>query len=628
MGNPEDDEILPAKRKLISLVEAAHEGRVCLPQFQRDFVWHRDEVADLLRSILRRYYIGSLLLLRCDPQSPPFQPMALRGAKPEHTKLRPELLVLDGQQRLTSLIYALTAPDLPLKGSKLRRWFFVDLKQWSEDPDSDDIVLVRSKRDLDGLDQTETQYERRVLPCTSLLRFSDFSKWKDGLEDWLRDNDADALKEYREKSRDSWQLLINNFQSFQVPLVELPRVEESDSAALGRVCTIFEKLNSTGVALSVYDLLTARLYRYGIRLHELWDEACKNNKRLAEWSQRKADNHKFGVLILRVLALRRGLDPKPRILINLKPDGFEEDWRRAAEAMETAISITELVAEDGFGVFAKKWLPGFGLLPVLAALRAEVEDKKLSDQPREELRRWYWCNVFLGRYSSAVESKSRRDYAEFMSYWTDGGAMPSVFAEAKQRIGAPGYSVRTAASHASAIYSGVFCLLARRQARDWRRGEDLQLQKLQDHHIYPKKYLSSHDVTKRARVNTVLNRTLISNETNNKIKAKPPAEYVASKEIFPKGASDKLLLPHFIDQDALGAMKQAEKGSSSAEAEASYEEFLEAREALILDAIREVCGIAPPADSGVVPSPEGEDDDDEGLGPEVDGDDEIEDDED
>src|SRR4051794_6273762 len=102
-------EIIPDKRRIIGLVEQAHEGKICLPNFQRDFVWPREEVADLVRSIIRGYFIGSLLLLRCDADNPPFAPIFLRGSKPLHTDARPELLVLDGQQRLSSLIYALTA---------------------------------------------------------------------------------------------------------------------------------------------------------------------------------------------------------------------------------------------------------------------------------------------------------------------------------------------------------------------------------------------------------------------------------------------------------------------------------------------------------------------------------------
>src|ERR1700734_3879885 len=103
-------DIIPDKRRVVGLIEHAHEGRICLPNFQRDFVWTREEVADLVRSIIRGYFIRSLLLLRCDPNNPPFAPECLRGSDPTSKNPRPEHLVLDGQQRLSSLIYALTAP--------------------------------------------------------------------------------------------------------------------------------------------------------------------------------------------------------------------------------------------------------------------------------------------------------------------------------------------------------------------------------------------------------------------------------------------------------------------------------------------------------------------------------------
>src|SRR5205807_404748 len=138
--------IIPDKRKVVGLVEQANEGKICLPNFQREFIWTREEVADLVRSILRGYFIGSLLLLRCDQNNPPFAPVFLRGSKPEFQEPRPELLLLDGQQRLSSLIYALTAPDLSLKDSSQRRWFFIDLDMLLNDPDNDDIVFDRARR--------------------------------------------------------------------------------------------------------------------------------------------------------------------------------------------------------------------------------------------------------------------------------------------------------------------------------------------------------------------------------------------------------------------------------------------------------------------------------------------------
>ena len=195
-------DIIPDKRKVVGLVEQAYKGEICLPNFQRDFVWTREEVADLMRSIVRGYFIGSLLLLRCDKKNPPFAPIFLRGAKPAYREPRPELLVLDGQQRLSSLIYALTAPDLSLKDSSQRRWFFLNLDLLLSEPDSDEIVFDRAKRELRGLDTPEAQYEQRILPCTALLTQQSFYAWRDGFEDWLRSNAPDQLGRYRSEWRD------------------------------------------------------------------------------------------------------------------------------------------------------------------------------------------------------------------------------------------------------------------------------------------------------------------------------------------------------------------------------------------------------------------------------------------
>ncbi len=586
-------ELTPDKRKLIGLVEAAHQGRICLPDFQRDFVWTRSEVADLLRSVLRGYFIGSLLLLRCDPKQPPFKPTWLQGAKPKLSEPEPELLVLDGQQRLTALIYALTAPELLLKDSSKRRWFFVDLDRLVEDPDDDLIVFDRALNELDGLDRREAQWQQRALPCTVLLRPEEYLEWRDGVDDWLREQDPEGHSQFKRKWRRVWDNhIMSTFQTFEIPVVELPRAEDAQSIA--RVCAIFEKLNSTGVELSVYDLLTARLYPKGIRLRELWEKACKEHQLLAEWSEGKVSTYNFGVLVLRTLALLRGLEPKPRILIDLDPTFFEKDWERAVAAVERALELLSSVSQDGFGVFDHKWLPGAGFIPVLAALRAVIEDRNLGHKEREDLRRWYWCNVFLERFSSGVESKSRKDYSEMLGYWLEGKAEPTVFAEAKARLGADGYSIRDSASYASAVYSGVFCLLALRGARDWAYNESIELQTLQDHHIVPRDYLKEHGFDLRKQksiVNSIVNRTLISDKTNALIKNKAPAEYIKDKRVFPKGHSCSLLEPHFLNESAISCLSKITEGMSDVEAAAMYERFCAMRECAIVGEIRRVCGV-------------------------------------
>ena len=226
-----------------------------------------------------------------------------------------------------------------------------------------------------------------------------------------------------------------------------------------------------------------------------------------------------------------------------------------------------------------------------------IDDHRLAATERDELRRWYWCNVFLERYSSAVESKSRQDYQEMTRHWFKDGAEPEVFSDAQHWIGAPGFRVRTSASYASAVYSGLFCLLASRGARDWRRGEDIRLQELQDHHIFPQAYLKRHGIEKRVDVNTIANRTLISDETNNKIKDKAPADYLNDPDIFPSGATPELLEPHFIDATSTGLLAEAREDLTNEQAADLYERFLQARQAAMIEEIRRVCGTTLAPDS-------------------------------
>lgn len=582
--------MIPRTYRLTKLVEQANDGTLCLPDFQRDFVWTREQVADLLRSVARGYFIGTLLLLRCDPREAPFQPIAVRGAKKAPNELRPEILALDGQQRISSLLYALIAPDRPLKDLSQPQRFFLDLQRLHDDPDSDDVVVALDKNRLDGLDKLDVQFDRYMLPCTRLLQPGDYEDWLYALEKRLAEGQDQAeLTRYRDQLRSGWRNALRQFQTFDVPAVELPAVHDDKPETAAQVCAIFEKLNSTGTDLSIYDLMTARLYRHKVRLHDLWTEAVANNKRLADWSGGKADNKAFGILVLRIVALLRDKELKPKALIELSPEHFAEDWRRAARAMDRALEQIELVNPDGFGVFHKKWLPGYAVLPVLAALRAVIDDRKLGESARADLRRWYWSSVFLERYSSAVESKSRADYSQLLAWWTEGKTEPEVFRLARA-IGSPAFSIRDSASNASAVYSGVFCLLALRGARDWMLGETIQLQSLQDHHIFPQAFLGRKDIQGRTRVNTIANRTLISEVTNNKIKDRAPAEYVDSQDIFPN-EPEQVVKPHFIDAAALAAMRAARADADNESALQTEESFLRARERAIIDEIRSRCGV-------------------------------------
>ena len=113
----------------------------------------------------------------------------------------------------------------------------------------------------EGLDTKEGQWKRRQVPVTSLVSDAAFLKWRDGIDDWLSVNQPAEHQQFRDVWRDKRTNSVQSLLSFEIPVVTLPMVRDDDHDAVAHIWAIFEKLNSTGMDLSVHDLLTARLYR-------------------------------------------------------------------------------------------------------------------------------------------------------------------------------------------------------------------------------------------------------------------------------------------------------------------------------------------------------------------------------
>lgn len=90
-------------RELKQLLEQIQNGDAVLPEFQRDFVWDPNATQDLIVSIAMNYPAGSLLRIRNTQNL--FANREFQGA-PKIAGHRPTFLVLDGQQRMTSLYQA------------------------------------------------------------------------------------------------------------------------------------------------------------------------------------------------------------------------------------------------------------------------------------------------------------------------------------------------------------------------------------------------------------------------------------------------------------------------------------------------------------------------------------------
>lgn len=558
----------PENQNLLELIKKAQTGKIVLPQFQRNFVWARDDINDLLVSILQDHFIGSFLFLNTDKDNIPFKVRSLEGVEITPSHLKPDHMVLDGQQRLTSLNYAFTAPNIPVRYSKYPFRFYLDLSKLTEGNIENAVwndYAYRAGKRLERI----FQFENKLIPFTELLQFD---QWKNAYEKWLAEKDRNAyFTDYFEKDKEQWDALNLRLRTFDVPVISLPKVESGDGEALAEVCAIFEKMNSTGVKLSVYDLLTARMYIHNIDIHELWQQTVAEYPYINEHSDGVPDT--FGVYLLRIMALIRGSEVRSKNLINLTPHNFTQDWKIAVDYMEKALTRMRSVGEDGFGAFNIKWIPYSTMVSPLAAMLHTIEKKNLDHKAYKIMQSWYWSAVFRERYGGSVETNIYKDFQDFLRALKDDGFEPEAISDARTGIVEnPAFTLRDV-NRVNSVYRGIMSLVALHGAKDFIADDAIHFHDLEDHHIFPKAYLKKHKI-KDNLINCILNRTLISDVSNGKISSHAPSKYVPT--IIPTDRRDEILRSHFIDESAARELVQD-----------NFDAFLDKREKAFLQAVKQ-----------------------------------------
>lgn len=555
----------PTKESLISLIDRGREGKVVLPHFQRSFIWDRQSIEELLVSILNDYFVGSLLILNVLPDDLPFEPRKLEGV--EDGTIHATKMVLDGQQRLTSAHYALYGPDENLKGTSYPYRFFLRIRDAVEGRWDDAVYSVPTYYKQKGVREFEDptlQYENGIVAFSAFRSWEVWDDWFEGYQDYHKERDSydDALgKELKSLAR--------RFLGFEVALVELPHGTDLET-----VVEIFERINRTGESLSVFELLTARLWKHDINLRELWEETRAAYPEIDEVAEDKSE--RYPKFTLQVIALLRGQECKRRDLILLEGDGFEEDWETATRYVAAAIRRIRSTGSGGYGVVPAITPPYSTMATPLAAILQKVETEHAGD-PRvlQKVHRWYWSSVFSERYGGSVESLAARDYQDMRAWFDDDGRVPDGVLQDLSPIKRDLRDV----VRAGAVYKGVLSLVALAGARDFYSADTIELHQLDDHHIFPKKVLRD-DGYEPDQQNTILNRTLISSQTNRSfIGAKRPSVYLEEMiERHGEVGARRVLATHLVDEEAFRAMRTDD-----------YPAFLEARERALRNEIERRC---------------------------------------
>jgi hypothetical protein len=484
------------KQALLYLLDQIDNRQLALPDFQRTFVWEPSATRELIVSVMQGFPAGGLLFLRNDGQT--FAPRAVEGAPALRLDSPPPYLILDGQQRLSSLYYAFYGAG--------KHSFFLDVGALIRDASINEAVKVLPDRLVDTLRSIEAQSEMLMMP---LARVRESSDWADEVLD-ARQHFGEDSKHMRTLLRAVDKAYVEPIRQYDFPVTTLPT-----RLPLEAVCTVFETLNRTGVPLSTFELICARAFADGESLLHKWREARDAHPILTDFD---VDPY----YLLQVIALRRGASCKRGPVLNLPAAVITEEWDRATADFAAVLRMLR----DDCGVLVHKWLPyNPMLIPLATAWRviAATKGPAVASQ-RVKAQRWFWCTAFTGEYESSSVSLSERD-APALSAWLAGGDEPSVvrdFVFDPERW-------RHITPRQQGAYRATMALLNQFGARDFHTGmrltpETIAENAVDDHHIFPRGYFKDQQIDYP--VDTVLNHTLIDRLTNIRISKRPPSHYL------------------------------------------------------------------------------------------------------
>jgi len=570
----------PGTKEVSTLLSDIDDGSYVIPYFQRGFEWEPQMVSELFESILQNYYTGLLLFWELDEnRSEQEEWDPIWGAE---LKADPEKAVLDGQQRLSSLYYAIHNPSKKFPSRESYYIFYLDLVE-ALNGDFDESISYRWKtRNYKGWSELREERDRWIETGEIPLCILSANDPEDAKGEYIGSSEFRewAGRFIEEKSSSlpedvaPWDVrdILERILDYNFVVYPL----DSDRG-IDDICNIFAKVNDTGMKLSTFDLMNAFLYPSGIELRkDLWEGL--DNEQLKSLDSNMDEN------LLKIISLHKQNYCSSKYLYNLipgeetvreEPDGtrykeilvesgdeFESLWEEAVEYAEKARSMIMNTGDREFGAIKSGFIPHATILPVLAAILWEYDGQVRRTDFEEQLKRWYWSAVFSQDYSGSSDTMMGKDFRDWKNWLETGETIEQI-----SKV--DGEFVRELdlkdVDKGSGRYNAIICLIALNGAEDFYRGSilgtgDFVDTKINDHHIFPKKVEGLDDETSRtfdSLRDSIVNRTLILDETNNKIKNKKPSEYIEQMEEIHGGEEEvkRLLENHLISEEAYENLK-------------------------------------------------------------------------
>ena len=567
--------------KLAKLFGDADEGILQLPDFQRSYVWGEEDIRNLIASVAKGYPIGAFLSLETGGEVR-FKPRLLEGVDSNGAKhSSPQELLLDGQQRLTSLYQTFYSKN-PVRtrnarGKEVDRYYYLDIRKAirarADIKDAiigvpaDRVLRKNFGRDVDiDLSTSDKEFENHALPLDGVFQGLAWFKW---IQDWT------AFWKERGEDVSSWGTnivggVIGQITEYAIPVIQLGRSNSREA-----ICLIFEKVNTSGRPLNTFELLTAIYAADEFDLREDWSGPLDKSRQGRR--ERILGSPRIDVLggvystdFLQACALihtreersakeRDGVEGRDLPQVSCSRDallGLPLDaYKRYADDVEHGFGEAASFLHD-LRVISNRDLPYAPLLVGLAATFAilERDGRTISAEDKNRIERWFWSMTLGEVYGSATESLLARDVPELVKWITGDGPMPRTLDDAifqQDRL-------RSLRTRSSAAYKAFHVLLMRHGCADFITGKTISgmtffHDKVDIHHIFPRAWCRKNNIPE-SDFNSIVNKTPLSAASNRFISGDAPSSYlrrIEQRYNLPSEVLDGILRSHLIEPEYL-----------------------------------------------------------------------------
>lgn len=518
-------------RSLTDLMKAVDSGAAQLPDFQRGWVWDDDRIKALILSVIHNFPVGAAMFLEYGNESIHFQHKPIEGSSAVPTT-EPDELILDGQQRLTSLYNALYSKN-PVhtrtdKGKDIDRYYYLSIEK-ALDPCSDDeevVISVPATRKITSdfgrkiemdLSTRQDEFRMKMFPLNLILNSGEEQGWQNEYYAYYNYDPA-IIQQFTE----FFSKIIMPAQKYAMPVILLDKETPKEA-----VCQVFENVNTGGVSLTVFELVTAIFAMDDFPLRKDWKD--RKEKYFAGDLLDIVTSTDFLTSLTLLSSFKAGgtVSCKKKDVLTLKLDSYKQ----YADALCTGFSVADkLLREER--IFSSRDLPySTQLIPLAAICTVLMDGNKIyTATVKNMVKQWYWCGVFGELYGSANETRYANDITQVIKWVTDGGDLPKTITDFFFNP----TRLLSLQSRQSAAYKGIMALILKNHARDFISGAEMDFstysnEKIDIHHIFPKDYCTGQGYN-RNQWNSIVNKTPISASSNREIGGVAPSAYLGKIE--------------------------------------------------------------------------------------------------